>query len=107
MSYTYEYFKASADYVRSVVPWTPEVAIVLGSYAASAALVAAATTLLTFTGVARSDAFTLSAALGFLVYLGLGLWAAAERRLVRLFVVLASLTAGGAAVAALIAGGAI
>lgn len=83
------------------------VAIVLGSYAASAALVAAATTLLPFTGVARSDAFTLSAALGFLVYLGLGLWAAAERRLVRLFVMLASLTAGGAAVAALIAGGAI
>ncbi|OJU45753.1 MAG: hypothetical protein BGN99_17250 [Alphaproteobacteria bacterium 65-37] len=82
-------------------------AIVLGSYAASAALVAAATTLLPFTGVARSDAFTLSAALGFLVYLGLGLWAAAERSLVRLFVVLASLTAGGAAVAALIAGGAI
>lgn len=82
-------------------------AIVLGGYAASAALVAAATTLLPFVGVARSDAFTLSAALGFLVYLGLGLWGAAERSLVRLFVVLALLTAGGAAVAALVAGGAI
>ena len=31
MDYTYEYFQRSADYIRSIVPWTPEVAIVLGS----------------------------------------------------------------------------
>lgn len=31
MEYTYEYFKKSADYVRQIVPYTPEVAIVLGS----------------------------------------------------------------------------
>ena len=31
MSYTYEYFQKSADYVKSIVPYTPEVAIVLGS----------------------------------------------------------------------------
>lgn len=77
-------------------------AIVLGGYVASAALVAAATTVLPLMGVARSDAFTISAALGFLVYLGLGLWGAAERRLVRLLVGLALLTAGGS-VAAMVA----
>ena len=31
MTYTYEYFQKSADYIRSIVPWTPEIAIVLGS----------------------------------------------------------------------------
>ena len=31
MEYSYEYFKASADYLKSIVPYTPEVAIVLGS----------------------------------------------------------------------------
>ena len=31
MEYTYEYFKASADYVKKIVPYTPEIAIVLGS----------------------------------------------------------------------------
>ena len=31
MNYTYEFFKKSADYVKSVVPWEPEAAIVLGS----------------------------------------------------------------------------
>ncbi len=31
MSYTYEYFQKSADYVKSIVPYTPEVALVLGS----------------------------------------------------------------------------
>ena len=30
MSYTYEYFQKSADYVKSIVPYTPEVALVLG-----------------------------------------------------------------------------
>ena len=31
MEYSYEFFKASADYVKGLVPYTPEVAIVLGS----------------------------------------------------------------------------
>ena len=32
MEYTLEYFQKSADYIRSIVPWSPEVAIVLGSF---------------------------------------------------------------------------
>lgn len=31
MEYSYEFFKVSADYVKNIVPYTPEVAIVLGS----------------------------------------------------------------------------
>ena len=31
MEFTFEYFKKSADYVKSIVPYTPEYAIVLGS----------------------------------------------------------------------------
>ena len=31
MTYTYAYHKKSADYVKSVVPWTPEIGIVLGT----------------------------------------------------------------------------
>ena len=31
MGYTYEYFQKSADYLKKLVPYTPEVAIVLGS----------------------------------------------------------------------------
>lgn len=31
MDYTLEYFQKSADYIKKIVPWTPEVAIVLGS----------------------------------------------------------------------------
>ena len=31
MSYTLEYFQKSADYIRTIVPWEPEIAIVLGS----------------------------------------------------------------------------
>ena len=32
MEYTLEYFRKSADYIRQFVSWTPEVAIVLGSF---------------------------------------------------------------------------
>ena len=32
MDYTLEYFQKSADYIRTIVPWTPEIAIVLGSF---------------------------------------------------------------------------
>lgn len=31
MEYSYEYFKVSADYVRSIVPYEPEIGIILGS----------------------------------------------------------------------------
>ena len=31
MTYTLEYFQKSANYIRSIVPWAPEIAIVLGS----------------------------------------------------------------------------
>ncbi len=31
MEYTYEYFRASADYIKQIVPYEPEIAIVLGS----------------------------------------------------------------------------
>lgn len=31
MEYTYEYFQKSADYLKKIVPYTPEVALVLGS----------------------------------------------------------------------------
>ena len=32
MDYNLEYFQKSVDYIRSIVPWSPEVAIVLGSF---------------------------------------------------------------------------
>ena len=32
MEYTLEYFQKSADYIRGIVPWAPETAIVLGSF---------------------------------------------------------------------------
>jgi purine nucleoside phosphorylase len=33
MTYTYDYFKKSADYIRSVTDFEPEIAIILGSNA--------------------------------------------------------------------------
>jgi hypothetical protein len=76
-------------------------AIVVGGYAASAALVAAAVASLRLAGVVPSDAFTLCSILGFLVYLVLALWAAVERRLLLLVASLLLMTAGGAGVAAI------
>jgi hypothetical protein len=76
-------------------------AIVVGCYAASAALVAAGTASLRLTGVTPGDAFTLCSISGFLVYLGLALWAAAARRLTWLIAVLALLTASGVAIVVL------
>lgn len=55
---------------------------IAGGYALTAAVVALATALLAGT-MPRAEAFALSAMLGFLVYLGLLLWAFAERRLLR------------------------
>jgi hypothetical protein len=78
-------------------------AIVVGGYAASAALVAAAVASLRLAGVVPSDAFTLCSILGFLVYLVLALWAATEQRLPLLVASLLLLTVGGAGMATMAA----
>lgn len=68
----------------------------LGGYAFSAALVALAAVCLALgTGLPRSEAVLLSAMPGFLLYLTVLLWAFAERRLWRVWCVLA----GGAVLA--------
>ncbi len=73
-------------------------AMVLGAYAASAAVVAAGVAGLILAGVNRSDAFTVCSILGFLLYVGLALWAAAARRLVPMIVALLLVTAVGTAI---------
>lgn len=73
-------------------------AIVFGAYAASAAVVAAGVAGLILTGADKSDAFTACSILGFLLYVGLALWAAAERRLGRLVLCLLVVTAIGSAI---------
>ncbi|MCX7069720.1 MAG: iron uptake protein [Gammaproteobacteria bacterium] len=77
--------------------WQPAVAVgvrvllaVLGGYAFTAAAVMLGGWALAASGLfSRSDAVVLAALLGFLLYLGLLLWAFAERRLARLALVLA------------------
>ncbi|MEY4544228.1 MAG: hypothetical protein RL685_423 [Pseudomonadota bacterium] len=71
------------------------VAAVLGGYAFSAACVALFAVGLPLSGMARSEAVLLASMLGFLLYLGAILWAFSERRLDRVWLVLA----GGAVVA--------
>jgi CHASE2 domain-containing sensor protein len=73
-------------------------AIVFGAYAASAAIVAAGVAGLILAGVNKSDAFTTCSILGFLIYTGLALWAAAARRLVPLIASFLVITAIGAAI---------
>lgn len=73
-------------------------AIVFGAYVASAAIVAAGVAGLILAGVNKSDAFTTCSILGFLIYTGLALWAAAARRLVPLVVTFLLITAVGAAI---------
>ena len=73
-------------------------AIVFGAYAASAAVVAAGVAGLILAGVNKSDAFTVCSLLGFLLYVGLALWAAAARRLVSLVATLLIVTAVGAGI---------
>lgn len=70
-------------------------AIVFGAYAASAAVVAAGVAGLILAGVNKSDAFTVCSILGFLLYVGLALWAAAARRLVPMVGTLLFVTAAG------------
>ncbi len=77
------------------------VAIALGTYAASAAIMAAGVAALIACGVNRSDAFIACSLVGFALYVALALWAAAVRRLPVLVGWLALLTATGAAIALL------
>lgn len=64
---------------------------VIGGYAFSAALVALGSVALPLaTGLARSEAVLLSSMLGFVVYLVVLIWAFAERRLGRVWGVLAA-----------------
>lgn len=72
-------------------------AVLLGAYAATSALVAAACVLLPLAGMTRADALTLCGMLGFIVYLGLALWAAVARLSV-VWGVLAGITLGAATV---------
>ncbi len=72
--------------------------IVFGAYAASAALVAAGVAALILAGLNKSDAFTICSILGFLLYVGLALWAAATPRLGRLVVAFLLITAVGTAI---------
>ena len=73
-------------------------AIVVGAYAASAAAVAAGVAGLILAGVNKSDAFTTCSILGFLLYVGLALWAAGARRLVSMIATLLLVTAVGTAI---------
>ena len=70
-------------------------AMVFGAYAASAAVVAAGVAGLILAGVNKSDAFTVCSILGFLLYTGLALWAAAAPRLVPMVATLVLVTAVG------------
>ena len=67
---------------------------VLGGYALSAAVVALTVVLLILAGLVRSEAVVLSSMLGFVVYLGVLLWAFSVQSLVRLWAVLIAGTAG-------------
>lgn len=73
-------------------------AIVFGAYAASAAVVAAGVAALILAGVNKSDAFTSCSILGFLLYTGLALWAAAAPRLLQLVASLLLITTVGAGI---------
>ena len=69
-------------------------AAVLGGYALNAAAVALMVGLLTTAGLARTEAVVLSSMLGFVLYLGVLLWAFSVRSLARLWAVLLLGTAG-------------
>lgn len=71
------------------VPMTLRVlGAVLGGYAFSSGLVALTAVALPLVGLARSEAVLLAAMLGFVLYLLVLLWAFAERRLWRVWLVL-------------------
>ena len=70
-------------------------AVIGGGYFLTAALVSLGAAGMAAFGMAGSEAVILSAMLGYLVYLGIGLWGFAERRPMPLYLV----TLGGAALA--------
>lgn len=78
---------------------------IVGTYAATWGLVAAAAALLAATGMARSEAAMASFLVGLIAYLALLLWAFAARRLVVVTIVFALLGVGGIAVAGLLQAG--
>lgn len=78
------------------------VAIALGTYAASSAIVAAGVAVLIAAGANRSDAFIACSLAGFVLYVTLALWAATVRRLPVLVGWLVLATAAGAAIALLL-----
>lgn len=71
--------------------------VVLGGYVAASAAVAALAVVLARVGMARSEAVVSASMLGFVIYLGMLLWGAAERRLTRLILGYAVLTVLGIA----------
>ncbi|MGN6463821.1 MAG: hypothetical protein ACTHLY_21805 [Pseudolabrys sp.] len=70
---------------------------VIGGYIATSAVVYGLAILLPFAGMARSEAVVTASMLGFIIYLCALLWGAAERRLLRLGLGYAALTAAGIA----------
>ena len=70
---------------------------IVGGYAVASALVSGLALSLPLLGMARSEAVVTASMLGFLIYLFLLLWGAADRRLIRLAVGYVALTALGVA----------
>lgn len=71
--------------------------VVGGGYAATAILTPVLAAALVGLGLSRSEAVTLAALLGFVVYLVVLLWGFCDRRLLRVSAVLAVLAGGGLA----------
>lgn len=63
-------------------------AVIFVSYGASAGLVVAGGVVLHRAGMASGEAYVLAAMLGFLAWLGFGLWSAADKHLGRVYAVL-------------------
>ncbi|MEW6453907.1 MAG: hypothetical protein AB1490_24930 [Pseudomonadota bacterium] len=78
---------------------------IVGGYGAASALVSGLALSLPLLGMTRSDAVVTASMLGFLIYLVLLLWGAAARRLMRLAIGYAILTAIGMAPWALLRAG--
>jgi hypothetical protein len=77
--------------------------VIVGGYAAAAALVAGVARVLPITGLARSEAVALASMCGFVFYLALLVWGFSHRHLVRLVFGLA--LAGGVGLALMFVAG--
>ncbi len=77
--------------------------VIVGGYAATAALVAGVARVLPVAGLARSEAVALASMCGFVFYLALLIWGFSRRRLMRLVLGLA--LAGGFGLALMLATG--